>query len=625
MTPLWLRTVHHDGSEKYVSDLAPRLGETVQVRLRTGQHAPVREVYLHTTPDGESALTPMAPAGCEPPAEWWEASLPVHEPRVRYRFVVVADDGVWFLNAAGLTAYEPLAATDFCILADYDPPDWVRGSVFYEIFPDNFANGDPSLDPTPDTFEYAGHRPRTYPWGEPLPAGASYGQSYYGGDLPGIVQHLDHVASLGANALYLTPIFAAYSCHRYDVVDYDAVDPILGGDGALAALRAALDARDMRYILDMVPNHCGIAHPWFKAAQADKDAPECEFFTFTRHPDEYLYWTYSRHLVKLNYQSAELRRRMYDSPTAPFRRWLRPPYAADGWRVDVANMLARQGAIQLDAEVIGEIRAAVKATRPDAYLLGESFREATAQLQGDGWDGVMNYNGFSTPLLHWLAGFSMGALGFEGRIVSPVPSPTAALEAAWRTRRAAIPWVIALQQFNMVGSHDTPRIRSALGGNDALLQLAVVLQMTFPGVPCVYYGDEIGMVNTPHPPSRSSASRACMIWDEARWDHDLLGFYQEVIALRRRSPVLQRGGFQMLSVEEDTLAYQREGPAGRILVVAHRGGQPRPAGGLPVAHGGIPDGARFVEFFSGRQAIVEAGALPLPQQPQGATLWESTS
>lgn len=622
MPKSWLHSVHHDGSEKYVSDLVPRLGETVQVRLRLAQRAPVREVYLRTAPDGEQALTPMRHVASEPPVQWWAADLVVNEPRVHYRFVIVADDGIWFLSAAGIMAHPPLEAADFCLLADYAPPAWVRESVFYQIFLDNFANGDPTLDPTPDSFEYAGQRPRTFPWGQPLPEDAFYARSYYGGDLPGIVQHLDHLAALGVNALYLTPVFHSYSCHRYDVVDYAAVDPILGGDEALAALRAALDVQGMRYILDMVPNHCGMAHPWFLAAQADREAAEYEFFLFTRHPDEYQYWAYTRHLVLLNYQSAELRRRMYGRPDAAFRRWLRPPYAADGWRVDVGNMLGRQGAIQLNAEVIREIRAAVKTTRPDAYLMGENFHDASAQLQGDQWDGVMNYDGFSRPLLHWLAGFTMGALGFKKTIASPVPFATTALETVWRTRRAAIPWLVALQQFNVLGSHDTHRIRSVLSGNDALHRLAVIVQMTFPGVPCIYYGDEIGMVDTPTTMTRS---RGCMIWDEAHWNHDLLRFYRDIVALRRRSPVLQRGGFQVLLVDDDTLAYQREGTAGRFLVIAHRGETPRPAGDLPVAHGGIPDGARFVEHLTGHEAVVADGALPLPEQPQGATLWESAS
>ena len=224
--------------------------------------------------------------------------------------------------------------------------------------------------------------------------------------------------------------------------------------------------------------------------------------------------------------------------------------------------------------------------------------------------------GFTKPLLSWLRGYRQGAWGMEQRITSPLPWPTAAMTATWQSRMAAIPWAIALQQYNLLGSHDTERIHSQLNGNEALHQLAATLLMTFPGVPGIYYGDEIGMTDLPQ-----VGSRACMVWDERKWNRSLLAIYRSLIELRRSSPVLQRGGFQILAAEQDTLAYQRDSEAGRIIVVAHRSATPRPAAPLPVAHGGIPDGTCFVEHFSGHKAIVENGAIQLDEQPQGATLW----
>jgi len=617
--PTWLQSVHHDGSEKYVSDPYPRLGDTVRVRLRVGADAPVRRVYLRTFPDGEQFFTPMDAGPAAPPARWWEADLRIDQPMVHYRFLLEAADGAWWYTAAGPAVHEPLDAADFRILADYRAPTWVHDAVFYQVFPDRFANGDPGTDPRPEEFEYRGQRPRTYPWGAPPPAGQSFHLVFYGGDLPGIAQRLDYLEALGVSALYLNPIFAAHSNHRYDVVDYDHVDPHLGGDEALVALRRALDARGMRYILDIVPNHCGYRHPWFQAALADPAAPEAGFFTFTRHPDEYATWLGVWMVPKLNYRSAELRRRIYEGPDAVFRRWLRPPFSADGWRVDVANMLARQGETQMGADIARGIRRAVKQTRPDAYLMGEHFFDATPHLQGDQWDGVMNYLGLASPLWHWLRGFRQSAWGMKETVASPAPWPTAALATTWRNVRAAIPWVVALQQYNLLGSHDTPRIRTVVGGNDALHRLAAVVLLTYPGVPGLYYGDEIGMEDQPH-----LGPRGCMVWDETCWDRGLLAFYRDLIALRRRSAVLRRGGFQMLAVEPDTFAYQREAHEGRVLVVAHRGESPRPAGPLPMAHGGVPDGTRFVELFSGQEAAVENGALLLPEQSQGATVWEET-
>ncbi len=619
--PDWILTVHHDGSDLYVSNPYPSLGEKVQIRLRVGAQAPVKQVYLRTAPDGEQRLTPLQATAPTPPVRWWEGTLEVSEPRVVYRFLIIAEDGVWWYNAAGATPGIPTDAQDFVLLADYAAPTWVLQSVFYQIFPDRFANGDPSNDPRPNGVrEVGGIQPYLLPWGAEPPTSAPHSFVFYGGDLEGIRQQLDYLQALGVNALYLNPIFPALSNHRYDVTDYNHVDPRLGGDEALIALRRELDARAMHYILDVVPNHCGAQHPWFLKAQADPDASEASFFTFTRHPDLYECWLGVKRLPKLNYRSAELRRRMYEDSDSVFRRWLRPPFRADGWRIDVANMLARQGALQYGPDVARGIRRAVKDVRPDAYLIGENFFDATPQLQGDQWDGVMNYLGFAMPLWHWLRGFRQGAWGLHEEIRVNAPWPTMALEQTWRNVRASIPWTVALQQYNLLDSHDVPRIRSVVEGNDALHRLAVIVLMTYPGVPSLYYGDEIGLRDTPR-----LGPRGCMIWDEARWDHDLLHFHRQLIALRRSSPVLQQGGFQMLWVDKDTFAYQRASKAGRILVVAHRGTQPRPPQGLRVDHGGVPDGAHFIELFSGQGARVINGHLQLPEQPQGATLWQQVS
>jgi alpha-glucosidase len=610
----WLAAVHHDGSAVYVSNPYPRLGERVRLRLRVGSAAPLRRAFLRTTPDGEQAFAQLQPAENLPPARWLGVELVVSEPKVHYRFVLEADDGVWFYNAAGIEDHDPPDAFDFQLLADFDPPGWVAGSVFYQIFPDRFANGDPSTNPQPGEYEYKGRRPRTYAWEQPPDPGQAFPFVFYGGDLPGIQTRLDYLESLGVNALYLNPVFTAYSNHKYDVVDYEHVDPHFGGDAALASLGQALRRRGMRYLLDIVPNHAGYFHPWFQAARADPRAPEANFFTFTCHPDEYASWLGVWTLPKLDYRSAELRRRMYAGRSSVFRRWLRRPYLADGWRVDVANMLARQGPTQLGAQIAQGMRRAVKSARPDAYLIGENFFDAAAQLQGDQWDGAMNYSGFTKPLWHWLRGYQQGAHGLPEMIRSPQPFPTAGLEAQWRQRRALIPWAVQLLQYNLLDSHDVPRIRTIAGGDDGLHRMAAAALLTYPGAPGLYYGDEIGMQDDPQ-----LGSRGCMIWDDARWDHALLEYHCRLIALRRSSAALQTGGFQALEVGADSLAYQREAPGERVIVVLQR--RAMPGRSLPAAHGGVPDGRRFVEQISGLEARVTGGALPLPTAPAGAMVW----
>jgi len=611
-----LHQPHHDGSARFVPEQSPVLGAHVTVFVLVPGAAGVTSVHVRSTPDAEPRFTPAVIDRVAGDDTWWRVEVEVRNPVTNYRFLLDGPGGARWLNAWGVSSHDVPDATDFRLLADAAPPAWLRSAVFYQIFPDRFANGDPSRDPRPDEYTYRGHRPRTFAWETLPPEDQTIPLVFYGGDLRGIRERLDYLKNLGVSALYLNPVFTSFSNHKYDVADYEHVDAHLGGDEELARLRQALAERGMRYLLDLVPNHIGSSHPWFRAAQAASSAPEAGFFTFARHPDQYATWLGVQSLPKLNYRNEELRRRMVTGPDSVLRRWLRPPFSADGWRVDVANMLGRQGEVQLGTEIARAIRQAVKETRPDAYLLGEHFFDAAAQLQGDQWDGAMNYAGFTFPLWHWLRGYKQDAHGMKEVIASPVPWPTAALESAWRSRIAALPWAIALQQYNQLGSHDVPRIRTVVGGNDALHRLAALVQFTYPGVPGLYYGDEIGMKDVPR-----LGQRGCMIWDQGRWDAGLLAFYRDLIALRRASPLMQEGGFQMLAVEPDTFAYQREGTEGRLLVVAHRAERPRPAGPIEVAHGGIPDGLELVERFSGKTAVAREGKLALPELPQGATLW----
>ncbi len=618
MLPTWLLSIHHDGSPNYLSNPVPAPGERVRVRLRAGLEAPLRRVFLRTEPDGEQAFTLMVEGAVAPPARWFEADLLVCEPVAHYRFVLEAEDGVYWFSAAGPSDHDPLDQTDFRLVPGFSPPPWARGSVFYQVFVDRFASGDAASAPRAEEYTYGGARPRTFAWEEP-PGDHAFPLVFYGGDLPGLASRLDHLEKrLGVNGLYLTPVFTSPSNHRYDVSDYGQVDPHLGGDRALVALRKELDRRGMRYLLDVVPNHAGYAHPWFTAARADAAAPEAAFFSFSRHPDAYFTWLGVWSLPKLDYRSEELRQRMISGPGSVIRRWLEPPFSADGWRVDVANMLGRQGEVQLGPEVARLLRHAVKEANPAAWLIGENWFDASQQLQGDQYDGMMNYGGFTFPLWHWLRGYEQEVHGAARTSITGPAWSTAALAGAWRSRRAAIPWMAALHQYNLLGSHDVSRIRTRVGGSDALHRLAVALLLTYPGVPGLYYGDEIGMEDAP-----GLAQRGCMVWDESRWNRELLDYHRDLVRLRRSSAALREGGFQVLAVEEDTLVFQREHPEGRVLTVGHRGERPRPAGELPVAHGGLPDGTLFIERLSGAEAVVKGGRLPLPEQPQGASIWVS--
>jgi alpha-glucosidase len=372
----------------------------------------------------------------------------------------------------------------------------------------------------------------------------------------------------------------------------------------------------MRIILDMVPNHCGVNHPWFQTAQKDPKSLEAKFFTFRSYPDHYESWQGVPMLPKLNYTSAELRSRMFDRPNAVFRRWLKPPYRVDGYRIDVANMLARNGPIQLNLPTAAKIRQSVKASNPYAYLIGENFFDASDQLQGEHWDGVMNYAGFLFPMLNWLCGYRIHSHNTQDPIPSAYVWPTSTLEEAWRASRASIPWQVARGQFNLLGSHDTSRILTLLGGDTNLLRLAAILQFTYPGVPCIYYGDEVGMND-----HLALASRGPMQWDNKGWNRDIQDFYRRLIWLRKTSPALRRGGFQMLNIAENSLVFQRQSRMQRVIVCANRGPGESGTINISAVEAGIPEGSIFTEAFTGRQALVRNANLSLPTQGVGATIW----
>jgi alpha-glucosidase len=245
--------------------------------------------------------------------------------------------------------------------------------------------------------------------------------------------------------------------------------------------------------------------------------------------------------------------------------------------------------LQLGVEISREMRAAIKAECPDAYLIGEHFYDGTPAVQGDQLDGVMNYTGFHFPVRRWLTGL-----------------PSDALAEQMTAFLAAIPWVIGAQQFNLLGSHDTSRIKTFLSGDDRLLKLAATLLMTFPGVPCVYYGDEIGIEGGDDPDNRR-----CMIWDESAWDADLRAHYQKLIRLRRESSALREGGLQWLFAEGDVIAFQRQSPQQRMIVIGNRGDSDFADFALPVWHSGLAEGAHLQDVFSGKTYPVEGGSIHL--------------
>ena len=542
---------HHDGSELYVVDRPDELGGTAVVRLQAPRAAADR-VLLRYVSDGEPHTVQAdidERAGGE---TWWRAELPVDNPVVRYRWLLAGGtSGYQWLNGRGLHPHDVSSGDDFVLPLETGAPAWHASSVVYEIFPDRFATtGVAASVKRPDWVV-----PRDW---ATVPEGRSRNtaREFYGGDLPGVEQHLDHIESLGANLLYLTPFFPARSTHRYDASSFDVVDPLLGGDAALRSLLAAAHARQMRVIGDLTVNHCGAGHDWFLRAEQSEDAPERELFFFDGSPPlGYHCWLGVRSLPTLNWTSPELRRRM----GRVLARWLEE--GLDGWRIDVANMVGRYRAIDVNHEVA----ALARALTGDRLLIAEHGHDFRPDLDGLGWHGVMNYSGFLRPAWWWLHGGKL-----EEDVFTEAPAPLydgREAVSVMRAFRAGVPWDATVNSWTLLDSHDTARFRSVAPSRELHL-VGVGLQMTTPGVPMIFAGDELGLEG-----GWGEDSRRTMPWDSRdSWDQKMLAEYKALIALRRSSDALARGGIRYVHVGADAIAYLRETRGERILCLAARAG-----------------------------------------------------
>jgi alpha-glucosidase len=547
-----LAAPHHDGSDAYVVERPDELGGDAAVRVRVPRGA-AEDVILRYVRDGEPRWARARIDEESKRETWWRAAFPVANPAVAYRWLLVGAEGGWsWLNAAGVSAHETPDADDF-VLALADGPAWHLSSVVYEIFPDRFASS--GLDVAAP--EWAVPRP----WdAAPSGRGPNTPREWFGGDLYGVAEHLDHVEALGANTLYLTPIFPARSTHRYDATTFDRIDPLLGGDDAFRALVEAANARGIRILGDLTTNHTGNAHEWFLSARADADAPERELYYFDSSlPAGYESWMGIPVLPKLDWRSPELRRRM----TAVARQWL--DAGLDGWRIDVANMTARYRDVELTREVAQLLRNALT---DEALLIAEHGFDFRRDLDGTGWHGAMNYAGFLRPTWCWLRAEELPTELERAFWGIPVGIPRfggAAMVGAMRAFRAGIPWQSTLHSWTLLDSHDTGRFRTIAGSRDRQL-VGIGLQMTTPGVPMLFAGDELGLEG-----AWGEDARRTMPWaNRASWDTKLLAEFRALIALRRSSEALARGGMRYAFVGDDAVAYLRETSSERLLCLAAR-------------------------------------------------------
>lgn len=425
-------------------------------------------------------------------------------------------------------------------------PEWVKHAVFYQIFPDRFARS-----------SRVAKSSNLEPWGSPpTPSG------YKGGDLLGVVEHLDHIQELGANAIYFTPIFQSPCNHRYHTHDYYQVDPLLGGNAALRELLDAAHQRGMRVVLDGVFNHASRGFFFFNdILENGPHSPWIDWFFVQdwplspydgSKPANYVGWVGNRALPKFNTDHPDVRE--YIMRVAEY--WLHQ--GIDGWRLDVPFEIKTPGFWQ-------EFRQRVKAINPDAYIVGEVWHDSRQWLQGDQFDGVMNYL-FTGATIAFTAGERVVRDLVYDRSYDTMPALSAAEYAEkidWLLQ--LYPWEIQLTQMNLLDSHDTARLLNIAAGDTSSVYLATVLLLTFPGAPSIFYGDEIGL-----PGGQDPDCRQTFPWDRPeRWDREVLAYHQALIALRHRHSALRTGSFQRLHAMEGVYAFARQNAAETLLVVVN--------------------------------------------------------
>jgi neopullulanase len=432
-----------------------------------------------------------------------------------------------------------------------ETPQWVPDAVFYQIFPDRFASS--ARVPKPSNLEAWDTPPTTY--------------GFKGGDLLGIAEHLDYLQDLGVTALYLNPIFQSTANHRYHTYDYYQVDPILGGNQAFRVLLDTAHQRGLRVILDGVFNHASRGFFQFNhLAENGPASPYVDWFLVHRYPLKpyhaparehgYEAWWDLPALPKLNVATPGVREFLLNVAC----HWIE--VGADGWRLDVPGEID-------DDEFWREFRRRVRGANADAYIVGEIWHDAQRWLQGDQFDAVMNYL-FTRACLGFFVGDNLrhdevNRCGYH-RID---PLDAAAFADAVERLLRLYPQPITEVQFNLLGSHDTPRFKTLAQGDNSAYRLATLFQMTYPGTPCIYYGDEVGMEGGHDPGCRGGFP-----WDERQWDQELRNYVRRCISLRKEYPALRRGTLTWLLAVEGVVAYGRRLENEVLIVILNNNRQP---------------------------------------------------
>lgn len=598
--------VFSDGTGSYRIPAEPMPYETVRIRIRTA-HQNADEVFLCV---GEKRYL-MQLEKNDVRFDYYATPLYLSNQRINYYFIIKYRDEQYYYDRVGVdTVYHP--EYSFAITPGYTTPDWAKGAVFYQIFVDRFCNGDPSNDVLDREYIYISEgTTRVVDWSK-YPAAMGV-REFYGGDLAGVRKKLDYLQELGVEVIYLNPIFVSPSNHKYDIQDYDYVDPhfgvILKDDGeclpegvddnskasryisrvtSLENLEASnqyfislveeIHRRGMRIILDGVFNHCGSFNKWLdregiyekaegyeKGAYVAADSPYHTFFQF--HEKEEENWPYNTSydgwwghdtLPKLNYEDSP---KLFNYIMRIARKWVSPPFNVDGWRLDVAADLGHSA--EYNHSFWKAFRDNVRSANPEALILAEHYGDPGSWLEGDQWDSVMNYDAFMEPLTWFLTGLEKHSDEYRAEMYCNENAFFGAMQH-YMTRFQTQSLQVAM---NELSNHDHSRFltrtnhkagRIGTAGataanedlNPAIMREAVVIQMTWPGAPTIYYGDEAGLCGWTDPDNRRSFP-----WGSE--DRELIRLHKEMISIHKAYQSLKTGSLKFIYGANGVIGYGR--------------------------------------------------------------------
>lgn len=605
-----------DGTEGYVYPPEPKESELVTFRFRTAKDD-VDRVGLVTSAD-----TYVMEKECtRGEFDYYTFETRLGEEPFRYCFEVQSGTEKYYYGRCGISR-EILEYYNFVVVPGFSTPDWAKGAVMYQIFTDRFYNGDKSNDVETNEYYYIGdYSQRVTNW-DKYPANMGV-REFYGGDLQGVMDKLDYLQDLGVEVVYFNPLFVSPSNHKYDIQDYDYIDPHYGkivDDGGevlpngvtdnsqatkykkrttgLKNLEASnelfiklveeLHRRGMKVILDGVFNHCGSFNKWMDreriyegeedyepGAYVSADSPYRSYFRFFKEgPENWPYngnydgWWGHDTLPKLNYEDSV---KLENYILYIGRKWVSPPYNVDGWRLDVAADLGRSN--EYNHEFWQKFRRAVKDANPNALILAEHYGDPSDWLKGDEWDTVMNYDAFMEPVTWFLTGMEKHSDEAREELLGNIDNFIGSM--AHHMSNMLTP---SLQvAMNELSNHDHSRFLTRtnhmvgrvehLGPeaaneyvNKAVMREAVVMQMTWVGAPTVYYGDEAGVCGFTDPDNRRTYP-----WGHE--DQELIAFHKEAIRIHKEHPALKTGSLKILGGEENILSYARFKGHDRIIVV----------------------------------------------------------